>query len=211
MNAIRSRAPDGLYIDLPYKPRGDEFLIESPMNSPRSIRIEEIPPMLWDYRGIHPPVDQVALELNNLTKDSTEKDIISCFQKCHTLGFNVDAGDINERLARFAICRNAVTLLRYLVEEKKVPLDTPDGKGRTPIFYAILWDSPDNHLFEYLTPLVPQTPQSLQYHRDHSGRTALEYAIAWQHFHALDFLLGLSPDFKITDGIADKMAAGMPR
>lgn len=97
--------------------------------------------------------------------------------------------DIN-RLARFAMCRNALTVLKYLVDEGKVNLNAQDTKRRSAIVYA-LWDHPDWQMFEYLRLKISLDPDFVNDESREELGIALNYAIDFGRLDAIEFLLEL--------------------
>ncbi|RWA06394.1 hypothetical protein EKO27_g8703 [Xylaria grammica] len=195
----------------PYQVDKDPFHRDHPVRRYADVTWEGIPPTpkiadsieLRDDTEAHNLLeDETAIlsKLNGLTQHSSEEDIALYIQKCHSLNLIVDVN----RMARLAICRNAVAVVRFLIDDGIADLDCRDTYGKTAIFYA-LWDYPDEQMFQYFASKIPRGSKRLN-HRDCYVRTALHYAMALERLRASDFLLALEPDAEIVDEVTGRLA-----
>ncbi|KAI0405280.1 hypothetical protein F4802DRAFT_191320 [Xylaria palmicola] len=159
----------------------------------KDVSLEGIPPTRGRSHSAVPEVHEGNEDWKNdfipriegvMSEDSSEDDIKLLLQE-----FEFVELDIN-RLARFAICKNAVAVIRYLVEERKVDLRSKDDDGKPASCYAV-WDYPNDEMFRFLEA-VPHLPESLD-PRNSRGRGGglcpLYFAIIFKCFGALDFIL----------------------
>ncbi|GAW19291.1 hypothetical protein ANO14919_087770 [Xylariales sp. No.14919] len=185
----------------PYQVDKDPFHRDHPVRRYADVTWEGIPPTPKIADSIELQDEPAILsKLNGLTQHSSEEDIALYIQKCHSLNLIVDVN----RMARLAICRNAVAVVRFLIDDGKADLDCRDTYGKTAIFYA-LWDYPDEQMFQYFASKIPRGSKRLN-HRDCYARTALHYAIALERLRASDFLLALEPDAEIIDEVTGRLA-----
>jgi hypothetical protein len=140
------------------------------------------------------PKTQTVSKLNQLPEEFSEDDIISWIQECYSLNLKVD---IN-RLARFAMGRNALTALKYLVDKEKADLSSTDICGRTAIFYA-LWDYPNTQMFAYIKSKVSPKSEILNCQDTVKQFTALDYAILSNKLDAIELLLTLGANTRGKD------------
>ncbi|KAJ8128771.1 hypothetical protein O1611_g4864 [Lasiodiplodia mahajangana] len=124
--------------------------------------------------------ETIISKLNGFTEKTTKDDLLSCIRDCHALGLRIE---IN-RLARFAICRNAMTVLECLVDLGVANLQCLDMKGRSAILYA-LWDYPGGQMIEYVADLV--SLDNVDWDRD-IGPSAFEHAVYWRRLDAMEHL-----------------------
>jgi ankyrin repeat protein len=95
--------------------------------------------------------------------------------------------DIN-RLLRFALCRNALTFARFLIQNGADPtrLDIMD---RSVIFYG-LWPFPDKYALSYVTSTLRDNTIRMNVdQRDTEGKTPLQYAVLLKSPAAVETLL----------------------
>ncbi|KAI1427364.1 hypothetical protein F5Y12DRAFT_168793 [Xylaria sp. FL1777] len=135
----------------------------------------------------------IVLRLNGLTKES-EHDLVSWIQECRSHNHTVDSN----RLARFAICRNALTLLKHLVDVEQADLSCRDIQDRSVIFYALL-NYPNDQIFTYMESKIPVRSEILAYQDKRYKLTALQIAVLLKRLDAIQFLLGLDLDIEVTD------------
>ncbi|KAI0972766.1 hypothetical protein F4678DRAFT_429309 [Xylaria arbuscula] len=138
--------------------------------------------------------ENIVSKLNRLSEESSVADILSWIQECHSLKLKVELN----RLARFAVCRNALVVLKYLVEEGKADLSCQDIYGRSAIFYA-LWDHPTTEMLEYIVSTIQLEPIIMN-HKDRLTRhNPLELAVRRRLLGAVEFILGLDLDAETID------------
>ncbi|KAI1353015.1 hypothetical protein F5Y01DRAFT_73454 [Xylaria sp. FL0043] len=132
--------------------------------------------------------ENIISKLNGLTDESSEADILSLIQECHSLNLKLDLN----RLARYAICKNALAVVKFLVEKGEADLSCQDIHDRSAIFY-VLWDYPDTAMFEYIASKL--SPRSEIINRRYTGfGTILDFAIGSRRLDAVEFLLGLGAE-----------------
>ncbi|KAJ2980786.1 hypothetical protein NUW58_g6857 [Xylaria curta] len=185
---------DGEMIEDEFPPSADWDILDSKDTKYTDVQIEDIG-LSQDkvYLTSRPNVRFDALEdqeitretiisrLNCLTERSSKRAIKILILACNKLHLKVDLN----RLARFAICRNAVDVLEYLVDERGADLGRLDIRGRSAIFYA-LWDYPNSQIFDYVVSKMSYADLN---RRDILEYTALEYAIKLRRLDAIELLL----------------------
>ncbi|KAI0903939.1 hypothetical protein F4823DRAFT_568218 [Ustulina deusta] len=202
----------------PYQYDKDPISLQKPVHKYIAVNLEGIPPTRrethsTEQQGIAAEHAQdekgneqvenmkkgIMAKLNGVSAQSSKGDIELWLQDCESLNLKVD---IN-RLARFAICRNAVEVVKYLVDEvdegKADLINSWDIYGSSAIFYA-MWDYPDSQMFQYLTPKIRENLESLN-HEDDRKLTVWHFAIALKSLDAFEFLLELDRNTRITQNI----------
>ncbi|KAJ2998781.1 hypothetical protein NUW58_g223 [Xylaria curta] len=185
----------------PYRIEKDPFHKPPRVLRYYEVSLEGIPPTPSTVPAVHDEdkngnkQNDFMSKIEGVTSDTSSEDIKSVLEEFASLKL-----DIN-RLARFAICRNAVKVVEYLVKKAGADLNGNDTKNRSAGCYA-MWDYPDDQMFEFLASTLPQLENSTP--QNYWGG-ALRFAITFKCFGALDFLLTkLYPDAQITDEITDK-------
>ncbi|KAI1277449.1 hypothetical protein F5Y07DRAFT_362992 [Xylaria sp. FL0933] len=198
--------------------REDAHILSSffPLDSVYSeVKIEDIPPSVvkaysdeklggiaaqnqngTETEEIENENENITSKLNGLTEDSSKDDILLLIHQCHTLNLKLDLN----RLARYAICRNALAVVEFLLE-KGAELSCQDIYGRSAIFY-VLWDYPDTAMFEYIASKLSPRSEIINRRDTRSLSLPLEIAIVFRRLDAIEFLLGLDvelPNWLSTD------------
>ncbi|KAI0107517.1 hypothetical protein GGR51DRAFT_570887 [Nemania sp. FL0031] len=130
-------------------------------------------------------IKSIQSELNEISEESSGEDVKSWCQKCSPVKLELDI----DRLLRFAICRNAIEVVKYLVEERHVDLNRQDNTGRSASMYAMR-DYPNDLMLKYIASKVPPLPTIL----DHRGQSLFYYAALFGSLDALEFLMDLGPE-----------------
>ncbi|KAI1653919.1 hypothetical protein F4813DRAFT_373216 [Daldinia decipiens] len=180
----------GAYIGFPPFNSGGDILFDESLSS----CIENIPPSASAPSEEQSQTGSARCESRNgLTEEQkqellkeineleTPEEIKSVIQKCRSLGLDLD---IN-RLVRFAIRRDYLLIVKYLVEEENADLTRRDIFDRYAIFYL---RNPSPELLEYLSKHDCFTVEHLNY-LDKKKWSPLHYAVKNSNFHHIKHLL----------------------
>ncbi|KAJ2981848.1 hypothetical protein NUW58_g6586 [Xylaria curta] len=142
-----------------------------------------------DMRSIICSNTHQVSRLNALTKESSVEDIELLIEEYDSLKLELDLN----RLARFAICMNALAVVEYLVDKKGADLTALDIFDRSAVFY-ICWDCPGRQVLKYIASKIPQGSKHWNQQDILTGRTPLHYATARRSLDSVEFLLAVDAD-----------------
>ncbi|KAI0430614.1 hypothetical protein F5Y09DRAFT_226174 [Xylaria sp. FL1042] len=128
----------------------------------------------------------IISKLNGLTEESSEDDVLLLIQECHSLNLKLDLN----RLARYAICRNALTVVKFLIEKGEADLTSRDIYARPAIFY-VLWNYPNTEMIEYITSKISPRSEILNRPDRRLASTPLNLAVDLGRLDAIEVLIRL--------------------
>ncbi|KAI1149101.1 hypothetical protein F4825DRAFT_469435 [Nemania diffusa] len=152
-----------------------------------------------DTRNENEPTEwqkEILDEINGLGKSSSTESIESWIKACRDQHLKLDI----DRLARFAVCKDALEVVEYLVDHEQASLAHRDTYGRSAIFYT-LGSFPDHSMLKYVASQIPAESklQDINHQDSINKRTPLHYAAERGDLDTIKSLLEIGAHTSIAD------------